>query len=160
MALSPIAAWCGRRTSIPTRPWKRPSSIAILLVVCGCASTTSDAKPTAQAASNTPAQNKEIARYLIRSEYSQWNNERQLQCLDHLWEAESRWNHRARNKRTGACGVPQAYPCHKMSDWGKSYGVDHRRNPWPQIAWGLQYIEKRYGAPCTAWKRFQRGGGY
>ena len=40
------------------------------------------------------------------------------------------------------------------------YGVDYRRNPWPQIAWGLQYVERRYGSPCAAWKRFRRGGGY
>jgi hypothetical protein len=105
-------------------------------------------------------QNKEIARYLIRTEYAQWNNPSQLQCLDDLWQAESHWKHRARNKRTGACGIPQSYPCNKMSDWGKTYGVDYRRNPWPQIAWGLQYVEKRYGTPCAAWKRFRRGGGY
>ena len=83
-----------------------------------------------------------------------------VQCLDDLWQAESRWNHRARNKRTGACGIPQAYPCNKMSDAGKAYGVDYRSNPWPQIAWGLSYIDKRYGTPCKAWRKFQRGGGY
>ncbi len=87
-------------------------------------------------------------------------NATQLQCLDDLWQAESHWNHRARNKRTGACGIPQAYPCNKMSDWGKAYGVDHRTNPWPQIAWGLRYIDERYGKPCRAWQRFKRGGGY
>ena len=134
--------------------------IAMLLVVCGCANATSNSKPTLQAANNTPAQNKEIARYLIRTEYSQWNDGPQFECLDKLWQAESRWNHRARNKRTGACGIPQSYPCNKMADWGKAYGVDYRKNPWPQIAWGLQYVENRYGTPCAAWKRFQRGGGY
>ncbi len=60
----------------------------------------------------------------------------------------------------GACGIPQAYPCNKMSHWGKAYGVDHRTNPWPQIAWGLRYIDKRYGTPCRAWQKFKRGGGY
>lgn len=134
--------------------------IAVVLIVIGCASTTSDPKPTLQATHNTPAQNKEIARYLIQTEYSQWDNESQFRCLDKLWEAESHWNHRALNKRTGACGIPQSYPCDKMSDSGKAYGADYRRNPWPQIAWGLQYVEKRYGTPCAAWKRFQRGGGY
>lgn len=134
--------------------------VALLLASSGCASTRTDTKPTSQATNNTAEQNKGIARKLIRSEYARWDDGRQFQCLDKLWQAESHWNHRARNKRTGACGIPQSYPCNKMSNWGKAYGVDYRTNPWPQIAWGLQYIEKRYGSPCAAWKRFQRGGGY
>lgn len=125
-----------------------------------CARTTPANDAVPRASNNTPQQNKEIARYLINDEYSHWDDESQFQCLDRLWQAESRWNQRARNKRTGACGIPQSYPCNKMSDWGKAYGVDHRRNPWPQIAWGLQYIDERYGTPCAAWRRFQRGGGY
>ncbi|MGB8332482.1 MAG: transglycosylase SLT domain-containing protein [Polyangiales bacterium] len=134
--------------------------LASLLAWGGCASTQPDTKPASKATSNTAAQNKAIARRLIRSEYAQWDDARQFQCLDKLWQAESHWNHRARNKRTGACGIPQSYPCNKMSGWGKAYGVDYRTNPWPQIAWGLQYIDERYGDPCSAWKRFQRGGGY
>jgi hypothetical protein len=136
------------------------TSIAMVLATSGCANSEPNAKPTLHATDNTAAQNKEIARYLIRTEYSQWDNAPQLQCLDDLWQAESRWNHRARNKRTGACGIPQSYPCKKMSASGKAYGVDYRTNPWPQIAWGLQYVDKRYRTPCAAWKRFQRGGGY
>jgi hypothetical protein len=135
-------------------------AIAVMLAITGCANNTSDAKPTLQATNNTATQNRNIARHLIRTEYSQWDSDGQFQCLDNLWQAESRWNHHARNKRTGACGIPQSYPCNKMSDWGKVYGVDYRKNPWPQIAWGLQYVDKRYGTPCAAWKRFQRGGGY
>jgi len=112
------------------------------------------------AVDNTAEQNKELARYLIRENYPQWKGSSQLQCLDNLWQKESHWNHRAVNKRTGACGIPQSHPCNKMAKWGETYGVNYRRNPWPQIAWGLQYIEKRYETPCAAWKRFQRGGGY
>ena len=112
------------------------------------------------AADNTPTQNKELARLMIRERYPSWNTSAQLQCLDRLWTKESRWNHRAVNERTGACGIPQSYPCNKMKPMGDEYGVSYRRNPWPQIAWGLNYIDKRYGTPCAAWKRFQRGGGY
>jgi len=136
------------------------ASTAALLALGGCTSTTSDAKPTLHATNNTAAQNKDIARYLIRTEYSRWDDEHQFQCLDNLWQAESHWNHRAQNRRTSAFGIPQSHPCKKMSESGKAYGVDYRTNPWPQIAWGLQYVNKRYGTPCAAWKRFQRGGGY
>ena len=134
--------------------------VVAALTLSGCANAGSEAKPTLRATENTPAQNKEIARYLIRTEYDRWDDASQFQCLDNLWQAESHWNHLARNKRTGACGIPQSYPCNKMSGWGKSYGVDYRKNPWPQIAWGLEYIDNRYGSPCAAWKRFRRGGGY
>ena len=126
----------------------------------GCAHTTPESPPVREAANNTAAQNREIARTLIRKEYAKWDNATQLQCLDELWHAESRWNHRARNSRTGACGIPQSYPCNKMAEHGKAYGVDYRRNPWPQIAWGLEYIDRRYGSPCAAWRKFKRGGGY
>lgn len=131
-----------------------------LALALGCGGSSSGTSSVVQASSNTAAQNKAIARELVRSEYARWDNATQFQCLDDLWQAESHWNHRARNKRTGACGIPQAYPCNKMSDWGKAYGVDHRSNPWPQIAWGLRYIDKRYGTPCKAWRKFKRGGGY
>ena len=150
-----------RRSRVGLRgSFRAHACIAVALAISGCASTKSEAKPTSNATNNTPAQNKDIARQLIRTDYSQWDNAQQFQCLEKLWQAESHWNHRARNKRTGACGIPQSYPCSKMSDWGKTYGVDHRTNPWPQVAWGLAYIDKRYGTPCAAWKRFQRGGGY
>lgn len=139
-------------------------SLTALAVVLACVGACSRNAPGVNevplASQNDATQNKQIARHLIRTEYSQWNDETQFQCLDNLWQAESRWNHLARNKRTGACGIPQSYPCNKMAAWGKTYGVDHRRNPWPKVAWGLEYIEKRYGTPCAAWRRFKRGGGY
>ncbi|KPK53258.1 MAG: hypothetical protein AMJ63_07045 [Myxococcales bacterium SG8_38_1] len=134
--------------------------LAALLAVSACGGASPSPSPTARAKDNTPAQNKQIARHLIHEEYARWDNATQFECLEELWQAESHWNHRARNKKTGACGIPQSYPCNKMSDFGKAYGVDYRTNPWPQIAWGLRYIDKRYGTPCKAWNRFRRGGGY
>lgn len=132
----------------------------VIGLVVACSGRRAGTASIAEASNNDAEANKEIAREMIRNEYARWDNRSQFQCLERLWQAESHWNHRARNKRSGACGIPQAYPCKKMSDWGKAYGVDHRKNPWPQIAWGLHYIDKRYGTPCKAWKRFQRGGGY
>lgn len=142
------------------RLWLFACAIAALGGVEACGASTPEATTAAQATSNTPEENKDIARNLIRADYAEWDNPTQFRCLENLWQAESHWNHAARNKRTGACGIPQSYPCNKMSEWGKAYGVDHRTNPWPQIAWGLQYIDKRYGTPCRAWNRFKRGNGY
>lgn len=69
-----------------------------------------------------------------------------------LWEKESHWNAKARNKRSGACGIPQAYPCSKM----KKYGKDYKTNCKVQINWGLNYIKKRYKTPTRAWNHFQK----
>ncbi|SDH46140.1 transglycosylase SLT domain-containing protein [Nonomuraea jiangxiensis] len=74
----------------------------------------------------------------------------QFGCLERLWTRESGWNHRAGN-RSGAYGIPQALPGHKMA----SSGRDWRTNPRTQIEWGLGYIKQRYGAPCRAWAHFQ-----
>ena len=157
-------------TKAAARSWLRTIFVLALLTTHGCSrsspKSSSDAarenraRDLSDAADNTPAQNKELARYMIRKSYKQWNTSSQLKCLDQLWYRESHWNHRAVNKRTGACGIPQSYPCNKMKAMGDKYGVSYRRNPWPQIAWGLRYIEKRYGNPCVAWNRFRRGGGY
>lgn len=69
-----------------------------------------------------------------------------------LWNKESHWNYKSYNKRSGACGIPQAYPCSKM----KKYGKDYRTNCKVQIKWGLNYIKKRYKTPTKAWQHFKR----
>ena len=69
-----------------------------------------------------------------------------------LWKKESGWNAKARNKYSGACGIPQAYPCSKM----KKYGKDYKTNCKTQIKWGLHYIKKRYKTPTKAWKHFKK----
>lgn len=72
--------------------------------------------------------------------------------LEKLWQKESGWNAKARNKYSGACGIPQANPCKKM----KKYGKDYKTNCKVQIKWGLQYIKKRYKTPTKAWKHFKK----
>lgn len=69
-----------------------------------------------------------------------------------LWNKESNWNAKAVNKRSGACGIPQANPCKKM----KKYGADYKTNCKVQIKWGLVYIKNRYKTPTKAWKFFQK----
>lgn len=75
-----------------------------------------------------------------------WGEE-QWACLDSLWQKESNWNHTADNPSSSAYGIPQALPGSKMS----SAGADWATNPATQIAWGLSYIDGRYGTPCGAW---------
>jgi hypothetical protein len=69
-------------------------------------------------------------------------------CLDRLWWHESNWRYKAGDKSGNrAYGIPQAAPGKKMASAGK----DWKRNPATQIDWGLDYIENRYGTPCSAW---------
>lgn len=80
----------------------------------------------------------------------------QMACLEKLWNKESGWNEKARNKSSGAYGIPQAYPGDKM----KSAGADWQTNAATQIKWGLGYIAGRYGTPCKAWQTSQNTGSY
>lgn len=94
------------------------------------------------------------ARYvgeLLAKENYGWSGA-QWKCLDKLWIKESQWTYTSHNKRTGAHGIPQAYPATKY----ESIGSDWRKNPVTQIMWGLKYIDVRYGTPCKALNTFYR----
>ena len=80
----------------------------------------------------------------------------QFVCLDKLWQKESRWNHTATNKSSGAYGIPQALPGSKMA----AAGADWLTNPETQVRWGVSYIKSRYGTPCNAWEHSQSRGWY
>jgi hypothetical protein len=97
---------------------------------------------------------KEIAKEIIAANYT-WS-EKQFPCLDQLWTKESNWNYKARNRVTGAHGIPQALPATKM----EIVGTDWRTNPVTQITWGLKYIKERYNTPCAAWSKFKRSNWY
>ncbi len=78
------------------------------------------------------------------------------QCLVKLWTKESRWNHKAMNRSSGAYGIPQSLPGGKMASAGKNWRTD----PGTQIRWGLGYIKSRYGTPCAAWRHSQASNWY
>ena len=95
-----------------------------------------------------------IAKEISKEKYG-WGSY-QYSCLDTLWTKESHWNYKARNKRTGAHGIPQALPATKM----EVIGTDWRTNPVTQITWGLHYIDVRYDTPCKALAKFKRSRYY
>jgi hypothetical protein len=84
-----------------------------------------------------------------------WGSD-EFACLEPLWNAESGWNHRAHNRSSGAFGIPQSLPGHKMA----SAGSDWRTNPQTQIRWGLSYIQHRYQTPCGAYAHFKKRNWY
>jgi resuscitation-promoting factor RpfB len=71
-------------------------------------------------------------------------------ALYKLWMKESGWNPNSVNRSSGACGIPQAYPCSKITD----------KSAAGQITWGLNYIKGRYGTPSAAWAFFLRNNSY
>ncbi len=75
---------------------------------------------------------------------AQWN------ALYQLWEHESGWNPNSHNSGSGACGIPQAYPCSKISDHSTA----------GQITWGLGYIADKYGTPSAAYAYWQSHNSY
>lgn len=87
----------------------------------------------------TPSRSRAYARGLLTVE--------QFKCLDKLWTAESKWNHKADNKTSSAYGIPQML------------GMK-TKNPYRQIQIGLRYIKHRYGTPCKAWVFWLRNHWY
>ena len=98
----------------------------------------------------------------------------QASCLNWLWTRESGWRSDARNGSSGAYGiaqalgkVPGATPAMVLA--GDNYPAPYTAGnppPWgdsdaaTQIAWGLSYIEGRYGSPCGAWAHEESAGWY
>jgi len=103
----------------------------------------------AQAAANTVEGAKSTARDLMASTYG-WGDD-QFACLDSLWTKESGWNYQASNPSSGAYGIPQSLPGSKMS----TVADDWETNATTQITWGLDYISRAYGVPCSAWGHSQ-----
>jgi hypothetical protein len=75
----------------------------------------------------------------------------QFQCLDQLWQKESGWSYTAYNASSGATGIPQSLPGSKMA----TAGSDWETNATTQVTWGLDYIARGYGTPCSAWSHSQ-----
>lgn len=80
----------------------------------------------------------------------------QYSCLNSLFNRESGWNVYATNPSSGAYGIPQALPGHKMA----SAGSDWRTNGVTQVKWGISYANNRYGSACGAWNHFLRNNWY
>jgi hypothetical protein len=99
---------------------------------------------TAEEQTGNKVGNKAYAKLFINQEYG-WGKG-QFKCLETLWFRESNWNHKAKNRSSGAYGIPQSLPGRKMA----AFGDDWKTNPATQIKWGANYIDKRYGTPCEA----------
>ncbi|MBU3734066.1 MAG: hypothetical protein FGM60_00455 [Candidatus Planktophila sp.] len=102
----------------------------------------------------TPIGAKKVAKSILLDEYG--FSEKEYKCLNQLWTKESNWNYKARNKRSGAHGIPQALPATKMN----VVSTDWRTNPVTQIRWGLRYISIRYETPCKALSKHKRSNYY
>ena len=102
----------------------------------------------------TPLGAKKVAKSILLNEYG--FSEKEYKCLNRLWSKESNWNYKARNKSSGAHGIPQALPASKMN----VVSTDWRTNPVTQIRWGLRYISIRYETPCKALAKHKRSNYY
>ncbi len=91
-----------------------------------------------------PVSNREIGE--VEASKVGWTGQ-EWNCLERLWTNESNWRETVANyEGSGAYGIAQALPAHKMA----SHGQDYLTNPKTQIRWGLDYIKNRYKTPCGA----------
>lgn len=94
------------------------------------------------------------AKHFLHTKYkSAKTAQKHYKCIVHVFQYESGWNWRAHNSR-GYFGLPQTK--HSM----KKYGKNWRHHYEPQVKWGYNYMKKRYGSPCGAWKKIKRSGWY
>ncbi|WP_345764345.1 hypothetical protein [Diaminobutyricibacter sp. McL0608] len=108
-----------------------------------------EAAAEAKRLANTPDGARATARTMMAQKYGWGDGE--FQCLSSLWQKESGWSYTAYNPGGGATGIPQALPGSKMA----SAGSDWQTNAATQIRWGLDYIARSYGSPCSAWSHSQ-----
>jgi hypothetical protein len=80
----------------------------------------------------------------------------QFSPLESLWNRESNWRWNAKNRSSGAYGIPQSLPASKM----RSAGSDYLTNALTQVRWGLGYIDDRYGDPSKAYRHEANVGWY
>lgn len=73
-----------------------------------------------------------------------------------LIQRESSWNATNVNRSSGAYGLPQALPGHKMA----SHGADWKTNPKTQLRWMYDYMVGRYGSISNALSHSDRNGWY
>lgn len=114
------------------------------------AASTAGAGPATVGASSSPANEALGKRMMIAAGFSasEWP------YLQKLWEKESGWSSTAVNASSGAAGIAQSLG-HGPVTLGDAAG---------QIAWGLSYIQGRYGSPAGAWAHevannwYHRGG--
>lgn len=97
------------------------------------------AAPSGPIAANS---NEALANQMAASGYG-WTGS-QATCLDELWTEESGFSATAANPTSDARGIAQ-----NINGWSAGY---QDGNASQQVAWGLSYIDQRYGSPCAAWE--------
>ena len=100
--------------------------------------------PLSTASAGTLGEQKEL--YKVYA-HTQLLNDKQYQCLDRLWDRESRWDPTARNSKSTAYGIPQILGMKET-------------NPFKQIDMGLKYIHIRWHTPCNAYTHHMKVGTY
>lgn len=135
--ITAIALLVGFLTSLPIAPSQANANAKQKVCTTEASSRTYTRVPYA-----SPTYNRRLASTTMAAKYD-WCGS-QFKCLYTLWNNESGWRVNAHNP-SGAHGIPQALPGHKM-------GAGWQSNPSVQINWGLRYIKQRYGTPCKALK--------
>jgi hypothetical protein len=93
-----------------------------------------------------PAANAALARKMMPA----WGSGAEWAAWNTLMMHESGWNQYARNKSSGAYGIPQALPPSKMG----AAANPPQSNPAAQISWMIGYIQSTYGDPIRAWAQY------
>ena len=113
---------------------------------------TTKKKTTKKIYMNAKGSKAEIQSYAHDLVISYGWNENDWNAFVQIINHESGWRVTAKNPKSGAYGLCQAYPASKM----KSAGSDWRTNYKTQLKWCMGYIKGRYGSPSSAWSFWQK----
>ena len=113
--------------------------------------TTTKKKTTKKITTTIKITENEITNYLYKRVKEEGWLTSDYNAICNIIIKESSFNINSVNKKSGACGLFQAYPCSKAI---KEY-PDYMTNYKSQVDWGLNYIKDRYKTPSNAWKFWQ-----
>lgn len=81
--------------------------------------------------------------------------ESEWSAMHYILDHESGSDPYAVNKKSGACGIPQAYPCSKLLNV-----IGSLDNVEGQLDWMINYIANRYETPTKAMQFHQKYNWY
>ena len=113
--------------------------------------TTTKKKTTKKITTTIKITENEITNYLYKRVKEEGWLTSDYNAICNIIVKESSFNINSVNKKSGACGLFQAYPCSKAIKQFPDYMTNYKS----QVDWGIQYIKNRYGTPVKAWNFWQ-----
>lgn len=155
-AIESMFAATTEQNRVAVKPVKKPTTVTTAISVVEATPTPAPTpKPTTAVAGVSISRfSGDVRGMLYASTVARWG-EAQWSAMNALIGRESGLNPYAVNPTSGACGIPQAYPCSKLLNV-----IGSLDNVQGQIDWLINYVANRYGTPSGALAHHHSTGWY